>query len=421
MARWDYNQRESLRRTQFWVSGVCNNDCAFCLDDLWKPGHAGAGRPDLVIGLDRLDAFLAERERANEVCLTGPDPGTCRDLVAIVARVRELGFSRVAIMTNGRTLGRPGVADALVGAGVTRFEVSLHGGQAEVHDAATRRPGSFVQSMQGLQAALAARNAGGALQVEVVTVVYRGNLPALDATVGTLLATGPDRLSVNLVEPWGEALTDFDQVVPALPQAASALAGVLKRFGARARLTVDGVPPCLLQGLEGFAGNREAIDLAEGSGARYAAEASDQGRAFGVGCASCLHRPVCTGVYAALAERHGFEALQPVRVRDEAAGTEAERRGLLALFYDRWEKRYRARRLEAETGHVRALAALLPAGTTVALSGSDPLGARVRLGGIAARLRVTRDPHVPVAFRVGAFAVVPERADEAAALARLLA
>ena len=431
MARWDYNQRESLRRTQFWVSGVCNNDCVFCLDDLWKPGRAPNDRPQLVIGLDRLDAFLDARERSNEVCITGPDPGTCRDLPAIVARVRELGFERVAIMTNGRTLGarrKEGtsdaggtIADQLAQAGVTRFELSIHGGEAAVHDGATRKPGSFEQARRGLHAALAARNRGGDLQVEVVTVAYRDNLDALEATVGSLLACGPDRVSVNVVEPWGEALARFDDVVPPLPRSAAALAALLRRYGATARLTVDGVPPCLLPAFEGFAGNREAIDLAAASGDAYASEESDQGRAFAPGCADCLHRPVCNGVYRAQAERGALDALRPVRLREGEPASEAERRGLLALFYDRWEKRYRAHRQQVERAHVDALSRALPPGVAVTLTGTDPLGARVQVAGLPCRLRVTSDAAVPARHRVGPFVLIVDDTSQASLLDQRLA
>jgi cyclic pyranopterin phosphate synthase len=404
----DYNQRESLRRTQFWVSGVCNNDCVFCLDDLWKPGRAPGERPDLVIGRDRLDAFLRERDRSNEVCITGPDPGTCRELEDIVARVRELGFERVAIVTNGRGMGRDGVAAALVRAGVTRFEISIHGGSAEVHDAATRRPGSFDAALRGLGAALALRNDGGALQVELVTVVYRGNLGVVESTVERLLATGPDRLSVNLVEPWGEALARFDEVVPPLSEAASVLRALLRRFGAQARLNLDGVPPCLLPGVEGFAGNREAVDLASGSGELYDSEGPEQGRVYGERCGACLHRPVCNGVYRATAERHGLAVLRPTVLREGERATETERRAILALFYDRWEKRYRERRQAVERAQVQHLAAALPADRPVELLGTEPLGARVLLAGAPHRLRWTPDGQIAARHRVGPFVLIPD-------------
>jgi len=426
MARWDYNQRETLRRTQFWVSPVCNNDCVFCLDDLWKPGRAPVGepahdRPDLVIGDERLDAFLADRDRANEVCITGPDPGACRDLEAIVARVRALGFERVAIVTNGRGLARDGVARALVRAGVTRFELSIHGGRAEVHDAATRRSGSFAGAMAGLRAALGVRNEGGALQVELVTVVYRANLDALDETVGVLLAGGPDRLSVNVVEPRGEALARFDDVVPPLDAAAGVLAALLKRYGGHARLNVDGVPPCLLPGYEGFLGNREAVDLAGSSGDVFLHETPDEGRVFAADCSACLHRPVCNGVYREQAERHGLAVLRPVRVRQTEQASDAERRGLLALFYDRWEKRYRGHRVAAERASLARLARLLPPATPLTLRGTDPLGARVEVAGVPCRLRVTPDGQVPAPFRAGPFVLVPDDATRAATLGAALA
>lgn len=439
MARFDYNQREQLRRVQFYVSRVCNNDCVFCIDDDWKSTSPGAdatdssgavpgrernletreGReiPELMLALDDVEAFLALHDRRTEVAITGPDPGTCGALEGYVRRVRDLGFLQIALVSNGRTLARGDRAQGLVDAGVTHFELSIHGHDALTHDRASRRRGSFEQTMAGIRAALAARNLSGpSVRVETISVIYRDNLPQLPDLARSLLRMGLDRISFNLVEPKGDAARAFDDVVPSLTEAAAAFRAVLKRFGERIRFSVDGLQPCLLPGLEGFAGNREEVALGASDGALYEEESRDRWRRFAPACEACLHRPVCVGVYSAYAERRGLTELRPKGFRGGAAPGDTEWGRYLALFYDRWETRYRSIRLRREQRNLGEInGTLQAAGSSLSLRLDHTDGAGMiawlsspESGEVACRVRACEDSSIPARLRVGRFVLIPQ-------------
>ena len=452
MARFDYNQREQLRRVQFYVSRVCNNDCVFCMDDDWKSTpltpslvdgtttttvselgetkkqgvarervletREGRDVPELMLALDDVEAFLADHDRDTEVAITGPDPGTNRSLEDYVRRVRALGFQQIALVSNARTLsrGEPTRAQALVEAGVTRFELSIHGHDAETHDKASRRQGSFEQTLAGVRAALAARNLSDtSVRVETISVIYRDNLASLPKIARTLLRLGLDHISFNLVEPKGDAARDFEAVVPSLTEAAAAFRAMLKRFGERVRFSVDGLQPCLLPGLEGFAGNREEVALGARDGTLYEEESRDRWRRFGPSCAACLHRPVCVGVYSVYADRRGLTELRPKGFKAGALPGAEEWGRYLALFYERWETRYRAIRLQREQRNLEIIKATLRDSGSRALlrlDYTDGAGMIARLsapgiGELSCRVRACEDRSIAAHLRVGDFVLIP--------------
>jgi MoaA/NifB/PqqE/SkfB family radical SAM enzyme len=441
----DLNFREHLSRIQFYVSERCNNDCVFCLDADRKPENAdgslnrdGLPLPDLRLDLAQVDAFLDGFDRGTEVAITGPDAGTNRQLVDYVARVRALGFARISLVTNGRTLasgsGGRDLAARLVEAGLTRFEISIHAPQAEAHDAATGRRGSFIQTEAGLHAALAARNGAPAdVRVETITVVYAGNVHLLDDMARFLLSRGVDRASFNLVEPKGEVLRRFDELTLRLTRAAAAFKQLLKRYGSRFRFSVDGVPSCLLAGMEGFAGNREEVHLGDAEGRLFDHERRDQWRVFGPDCARCVHRPVCIGVFRRYVEAHGFDELIPARFKGDVLPAPGDRARYVALFYDRWERRYQGLRAEVERGRAERLDQALPAGLHARLLNVDDAGFMIALHRAparagdgpgpmlgACRVRPTPERAVPARFRVGAFVLLPEDEASASALSSVM-
>ena len=101
------------------VTRRCNLTCGYCneYDDHSPPVpfHVLDGR------LHKLRAL-----RTWMVCLSGGEPTLHPDLVRIVARMRELGFRRRQIITNGYLL-TPQLIDGLNDAGLTDLQISVDG------------------------------------------------------------------------------------------------------------------------------------------------------------------------------------------------------------------------------------------------------------------------------------------------------
>ncbi|MCL4806480.1 MAG: radical SAM protein [Thermoanaerobaculia bacterium] len=147
----------------------CNLDCFFCYNDVKLKG-----RP---LGRERYFDLLAELAEMQvlTVVLSGGEPLSHPDFLAIGARARELGFV-VRVKSNG---------DAFRGALAERIrteidpfmvEISLHGATAATHDRQTRVPGSFDR----LMANLAEMKALG-FRVRINSTLTRWNESELDA------------------------------------------------------------------------------------------------------------------------------------------------------------------------------------------------------------------------------------------------
>jgi len=109
--------------------------------------------------------FLSSEEvcRTLDVCrtlgrpfvqFTGGDPLIHRDLLKIVAHAHALDFACIEIYTNGLLL-----TDKLLAALVPykpRLSFSIYADSAEVHDAITRLPGSWLRTLEAMQRALKA-------------------------------------------------------------------------------------------------------------------------------------------------------------------------------------------------------------------------------------------------------------------------
>ncbi len=125
----------------------CNNDCAICMLSKVKSSLP-------VIGFDRYRKALIDimRDgRFENLILSGAEVTTFDALDRYVRCAAALGwFKKIQIQTNGRRLSDRRYLDHLIRCGVNEFFVSIHGFE-ETHDAATRIPGSFKETLAGLR------------------------------------------------------------------------------------------------------------------------------------------------------------------------------------------------------------------------------------------------------------------------------
>src|SRR6185295_5958348 len=95
-------------------------------------------------------------------------------LVDAIHLARDLGYRSINVTTNGRTLRDAAFAKQLVDSGMTHLLISVHGASAEVHDEATDAPGSFEQTMAGVDNVMTLRPAH--LPVGLNVTITTGNV-----------------------------------------------------------------------------------------------------------------------------------------------------------------------------------------------------------------------------------------------------
>ncbi len=163
-----------MGRTLSLETGIrCGNQCGFCYQLSWR---AADRLPDP--DFETLSARM-EWGRSNgfdEVGLSGGEPTIRKDFIPLVRRARELGYSRVAVTTNGRRFQNETFARQALDAGLDAIGWSLHGPDAALHDRLVGRDGAFDQAVRGLaNVAALARQLNRRVDQNVFTLVNRLN------------------------------------------------------------------------------------------------------------------------------------------------------------------------------------------------------------------------------------------------------
>ncbi len=267
----------------------CNNRCRFCaVGD--RPAR-DAELPDVLAALE------AQRARgARLLDIDGGEPSLHPDLFEVIAAGRRLDFERIGLITNGRRAAYQAFAQRIADSGLDEVLVSLHAGQAEVHDGLTRAPGSFEQTLTGLANLLAAL--GDPDRLAVNTTLVADNLAGLDAMGRTLAGLGVRRWNLQLLTPFGRA-SGLD--LPSEADLQAALTGLLAAPPDGLRIQVVNCPPCVLPGHEqaaagdiGKAG-REMVFVGE-QGVNLQAFLAERRRPSPK-CLKCAWALACAGPY----------------------------------------------------------------------------------------------------------------------------
>ena len=124
----------------------CNNACTICMLSDMK-----SRLPTINFeNYQRVLLDIRRYGRFENLILSGAEVTTFNDLGRFVEFASSLGwFKRIQIQTNGRRLRDRAYLDHLIDCGVNEFFISIQGMQ-EVHDAITRRPGAYEETLAGI-------------------------------------------------------------------------------------------------------------------------------------------------------------------------------------------------------------------------------------------------------------------------------
>lgn len=279
----------------------CNNDCTLCM-------LSGIREQLTPVGLDRFEPLLErirEDGRYENLVLSGAEVTTCETLDRYVRMAASTGaFRKIQIQTNGRRLADRDYLSRLVDQGVNEFFVSIQGMEA-AHDAITRVPGSFRETMAGLENL-------AVLDVNVIpnTVLTTANLQDVPRLVARLSPSGMREMHLWNYFPMERVderglIVRLQEVVALLPRLVEAVGTsdvslVLKSFPECLPVS----PPLILDSWF------PVTVLPDAFWRRF-----EENR-FG----QCIHRAwcgdrECWGLSAAYIEKYGWEAdlLKPVR------------------------------------------------------------------------------------------------------------
>ncbi len=271
----------------------CNNDCRICM-------LSGLKRKLPAIGLDLYKRSLLDivkNGRYENLILSGAEVTTFDELDQYAQFARSLGwFKKIQIQTNGRKLRDRKYLQHLIDCGVNEFFVSVHGLE-EVHDATTRTPGAFQETMEGLQ-----NLEGFNVQVITNTVLTRANLHQVAPLLARL--SGGRITEIHLWNFFPMERTDSRDLVVSMRDFAKLLPELLSIARAAGKaLVLKSFPECLSLGEPGFFDSLFPVTLLP---EKFWTEFSECG--FG----RCIHRNRCRsrecwGLSSAYIRKYGDE------------------------------------------------------------------------------------------------------------------
>lgn len=242
-ARHAFDLKMSAREARKLIMNItykCANRCVFC---------ATGDRISAALRWEKIEAILRQHREAgtDQLDIDGGEPTLHPRLIDAIGLARRLGYRSINVTTNGRLLRERAFARSLLESGLTHLLISLHGATAEVHEAATDAPGSFEQTMAGIDNAMAVRPAE--VETGMNVTIVRCNVRHLMPLAELAVAKGFSKINFQFTTPFGRA---YEDVVPPLEEAARAVMEVIDRYADRIRIYVINAQFCAFPGYEQY-------------------------------------------------------------------------------------------------------------------------------------------------------------------------
>ncbi|HSP99545.1 MAG TPA: radical SAM protein [Candidatus Dormibacteraeota bacterium] len=275
------------------VNFHCNQACDFCFVSTHLPPAGDAAVRGAIEAAGREQGVLV---------LSGGEPTLNRRLLDYVRLAKQSGVRGIELQTNATRLGDAALARALVDAGIEQATVSLHASTAEISDAITGAPGTFVQTLRGLDVL-----AQLPVRVQLNFVFCQANRHDFPNVIELIAERWPKAgitpifvgSHTDVVPRTSLLIPTFSDILPALTRglararAAGIFVGGLD--------TMCGLPLCLVPLSERDAFSAFALPPDAGDGEFVKGDA----------CATCREGHRCYGVRRGYAELYGTGELRP--------------------------------------------------------------------------------------------------------------
>ena len=242
-ARAAFDMKMAARDARKLIMNItykCANRCVFC---------ATGDRVSAALGWDKIEAILREHRQAgtDQLDIDGGEPTLHPQLVDAIRLAREIGYRSINVTSNGRLLRERDFTARLFESGLTHLLISLHGATADVHDAATDAPGSFEQTLAGIDTVMALRPAH--VETGMNVTIVRCNLDHLKPLTALAVDKGFSKINFQFTTPFGRA---YEDVVPPLEEAARAVMQVIDRYAEEIQIHVINAQFCAFPGYEQY-------------------------------------------------------------------------------------------------------------------------------------------------------------------------
>lgn len=289
------------------VSGRCNNNCIFCLDGDKKYFKDIVSIKDVARQLK-----TAKKQGYSAVSFESGETTLNRHLPDFIVLAKREGFTEIGMSSNGRRFSYLPYLSLLIKKGATHFSVAIHGSKPSVHNALTRTPDSFNQTLQGIKN-LCMLSKKSHFHFSVKVVLTNINLDDFPDLVDMLLDLGVKRMSVNVAIPKGGAEKFFDRIIPEYSLVAAVVGKKMTTMSKadREKVSFVGLPFCLMRSLVGNVDTKDVVFMSDMPQRRVFT--SDCVRVKRKECKPCVYHMSCPGVPREYIVKRGWNEFKPCR------------------------------------------------------------------------------------------------------------
>ncbi len=324
----------SGHRFEIQLGHLCNNRCVFC-----SSGQMTAMKIARPVPLEPIVEALEQARAAGATHLTflGGEPTIHKRFLDALKKAVELGFEHIVIFTNGVMFTHPGFIDSVVALGNFEWRISIQGATDEAHVAVTGRAESFQRIAHGL----------GELQRrgQLVTTnmcVNERSYRSLPHYPELIERYGVRQLHVDVVRPESTGERDeayLRDIMPRYSDMAPYYAAMLdgfERSNPDFDINVGNLPYCVIPEWASRVhhGGQETVTKSSDSDGLEDAmnkyEWQTSLRTHLPGCAECVFRSRCTGIFRGYLALHGPDEFQPVS-REALLARDPQRRNFVLL------------------------------------------------------------------------------------------
>jgi len=292
---------------------ACNNSCVMCYF-YDKLGIA----IDLSTEEVKKYILLAKEEDVSVLTLTGGEPTMRKDFLYLISYANKIGIPFIAVQTNGRMFYYEEFVKKMSNIENLEFLIPVYGHNERIHDAITRSPGSFNQTIQGIKNLLKYDQ-----RFIAKTVIMKSNYKYLPNIIRFLTDLDVKHMRITSACVPSNASKRIKRVVPRFREAMPYLYKALDTFDKkRLKISFVSIPLCLIRGYENLVSEKIGFKnliskdpdkrLSESKVPKNATR-DFQNKTKLKKCRKCKLFSKCGGIWKEYVKMYGEDEFTPVR------------------------------------------------------------------------------------------------------------
>ncbi len=214
---------------------LCNSNCIMCTNPFGFRNSEDAKLYSADRVLARINSDKENITKTKEdINLTGGEPTIHPEFLYFFKKLRKT-FSEniIAFSSNGRGFMYESFTKELLKINNIRLHIVVHSADKKVHEAITRSPGSFEQTVKGVENIFKYRNASHAVELRIV--LLRQNYEGVNELYKFLYEKFPgvERVSTIFPEYEGRAEKNFNRIKITFPEVKPYVEKSIERWGSK--------------------------------------------------------------------------------------------------------------------------------------------------------------------------------------------